>query len=101
MKTIAELLALRKEYETLNTKLAELTPEELAQVAGGHSGPESGLRSNRTPEEAAGVPISERMRGQLPGELAAATNSQDSTVVKPIPDALQLTPEELLKKLMQ
>ena len=35
MKTKEELNALKEEVETLNEKLAELTEEELAQVAGG------------------------------------------------------------------
>ena len=35
MKTKEELNALKEEVETLNKKLAELTDEELAQVAGG------------------------------------------------------------------
>ena len=35
MKTKEELNALKKEVESLNKKLAELTDEELAQVTGG------------------------------------------------------------------
>ena len=35
MKTPEELNVLKEEIETLNKKLAELTKEELAQVAGG------------------------------------------------------------------
>ena len=35
MKTKEELNALKEEVETLNKKLAELSEEELAQVAGG------------------------------------------------------------------
>lgn len=35
MKTAEELNALREEVETLNRKLAELSEEELRQVAGG------------------------------------------------------------------
>ena len=35
MKTPEELNALKSEVETLNKKLAELTDEELAQIAGG------------------------------------------------------------------
>ena len=35
MKTPEELASLRREVEALNTKLAELTEDELAQVAGG------------------------------------------------------------------
>ena len=35
MKTPEELASLRREVEALNTKLSELTDEELAQVAGG------------------------------------------------------------------
>lgn len=38
MKTPEELNALKKEIETLNKKLSELTEEELKQVAGGDSG---------------------------------------------------------------
>ena len=38
MKTKEELNALKEEVETLNKKLAELTDEELAQVAGGAAG---------------------------------------------------------------
>ena len=37
MKTAEELNALKKEVETLNKKLAELTEEELTQVSGGCS----------------------------------------------------------------
>lgn len=35
MKTKEELQELKKEYETLNQKLAELTEDELKQVVGG------------------------------------------------------------------
>ena len=35
MKTVEELNALKEEVETLNKKLAELSEEELEQVAGG------------------------------------------------------------------
>ena len=35
MKTKEELNALREEVEAMNRKLAELTEEELAQIAGG------------------------------------------------------------------
>ena len=35
MKSKEELTALKEEVETLNKKLAELTEEELKQVAGG------------------------------------------------------------------
>ena len=38
MKTKEELNALKEEVETVNKKLAELTEEELAQVAGGYTG---------------------------------------------------------------
>ncbi len=38
MKTKEELNALHEEYESMNKKLAELTEEELAQVAGGAGG---------------------------------------------------------------
>ena len=34
-KTNEELNELKKEVETVNEKLAELTPEEIAQVSGG------------------------------------------------------------------
>lgn len=37
MKTPEELNALKKEFESLNRKLAELTEEELRQVTGGVS----------------------------------------------------------------
>ncbi len=37
MKTKKELDAIKKELETLNEKMKELTDEELAQVAGGIS----------------------------------------------------------------
>ena len=36
MKTKEELNALKEEVETVSRKLAELTEEELTQVAGGH-----------------------------------------------------------------
>ena len=35
MKTLEELKALKEEVENLNKKLAELSEEELTQVAGG------------------------------------------------------------------
>ena len=35
MKTKEELNALKKEVEAVNEKLAELTPEEIAQITGG------------------------------------------------------------------
>ena len=35
MKTKEELNALKEEVESVNEKLAELTPEEIAQVSGG------------------------------------------------------------------
>ena len=37
MKTKEELDALKEEVEAVNEKLAELTPEEIAQVNGGRS----------------------------------------------------------------
>ena len=45
-KTQEELNALKKEVETLNNKLKELTDEELKQVAGGHGAPASNLPLN-------------------------------------------------------
>ena len=36
-KTKEELDALKEEVEAVNEKLAELTPEEIAQVNGGHA----------------------------------------------------------------
>ena len=42
MKTKEELTALKEEVETLNKKLAELTEEELKQVAGGDDVPLGG-----------------------------------------------------------
>ena len=38
MKTKEELSAIKAEVETLNKKLAELSEDELAQVAGGYNG---------------------------------------------------------------
>ena len=38
-KTKEELNELKKEVETVNEKLAELTPEEIAQVSGGRVAP--------------------------------------------------------------
>lgn len=64
MKTKEELNSIRKEIESLSRKLAELTEEELAQVAGGgiessnvvgylakmpHSGTDNAGVSARTP----------------------------------------------------
>ena len=40
MKTKEELDALKKEVESVNEKLQELTPEELEQVTGGGKNPE-------------------------------------------------------------
>ena len=37
MKSKEELNALKEEVEAVNEKLAELTPEEIAQVTGGKS----------------------------------------------------------------
>ena len=46
MKTKEELNALKEEVETLNKKLAELTEEELVQVAGGEQlNPEEPIRN--------------------------------------------------------
>ena len=36
-KSKEELNALKKEVEAVNEKLQELTPEEIAQVSGGHA----------------------------------------------------------------
>ncbi len=44
MKTKEELNAIKEEVEAVNEKLAELTPEEIAQVNGGR-GPVGGLRA--------------------------------------------------------
>ena len=44
MKTKEELNALKEEVETLNSKLAELSEDELKQVSGGVS--ESGILDN-------------------------------------------------------
>ena len=38
MKTKEELNTIKEEVETLNEKLQELTPEEIAQVSGGKTG---------------------------------------------------------------
>lgn len=38
MKTQEELKELREEYESLSTKLKELTQEELSMVTGGYGG---------------------------------------------------------------
>ena len=53
MKTPEELSALKEEVETLNKKLAELTDEELAQVAGGwvYQDIEISLESENSEEE--------------------------------------------------
>ena len=51
MKTAEELNALKEEVETLNKKLAELSVEELEQVAGGSDNieaPELRWRNNTT-----------------------------------------------------
>ena len=42
MKTKEELNALKEEVEAVNEKLAELTPEEIAQVTGGVAPPRLG-----------------------------------------------------------
>ena len=42
MKTKEELNALKEEVEAVNEKLAELTPEEIAQVSGGLVAPRRG-----------------------------------------------------------
>ena len=49
MKTKEELNALKEEVETLNKKLAELTEEELAQVAGGGEGKKAPLNMTTCP----------------------------------------------------
>lgn len=46
MKTPNELNALRKEFEELKKKLAELTDEELEQVTGGDDSQDSGYNPN-------------------------------------------------------
>lgn len=52
MKTPEELNALKEEVETLNKKLAELSEDELAQVAGGSvdSDPQKYLEGILNPE---------------------------------------------------
>ena len=47
MKTAEELNALKEEVETLNKKLADLTEEELAQVAGGIVPPALNIAAER------------------------------------------------------
>ena len=59
MKTKEELNALKEEVETLNKKLAELTDEELAQVAGGwvYQDIEISLESENSEEEKRGYNV--------------------------------------------
>lgn len=38
MRTKEELSALKKEMQTMNRKLSELSEDELTQIVGGHSG---------------------------------------------------------------
>ena len=54
MKTKEELNALKEEIETLNKKLAELTEEELKQVAGGDVPPELDTKHHY---ELSGAPV--------------------------------------------
>ena len=74
-----------------------LSDDKLEKVSGGRSlQPEQsdsltrlqeGLHINRSADDAAGLSISEKMRGQLPGMDAAATNSQDGiALVDPYPE---------------
>ena len=59
MKTREELNALKEEVETLNAKLAELSEEELAQVAGGwvYQDIEISLESKNSEEEKKGYNV--------------------------------------------
>ena len=68
MKTKEELNALKKEVETLNKKLAELTEDELKQVAGGwHLGDDWGAEGyfNQDQENALRDELKETLRDQL------------------------------------
>ena len=51
MKTKEELNTLKKEVEALNTKLSELSEEELAQIVGGASGCVDSLRGAQECDE--------------------------------------------------
>ena len=62
MKTKEELNALKEEVEAVNEKLAELTPEEIAQVSGG-----VGARVHVTHIEAGAELGSERVSQEFPG----------------------------------
>ena len=55
MKSKEELNSIKKEVETVNKKLAELTPEEIAQVPGGV------VRPVRTHQHAVGPAVFERI----------------------------------------
>ena len=50
MKSKEELNALKEEVETVNEKLAELTPEEIAQVNGGGTGDRPIPEQKRRPQ---------------------------------------------------
>ena len=61
-KSREELKALKEEVESANEKLAELTPEEIAQVSGG-----VGARVHVTHIEAGAELGSERVSQEFPG----------------------------------
>ena len=86
-----------------------LNEEKLEKVTGGVTLPgqsdslerlQNGLNINRNPDDAAGLSISERMRGQLGGLDEAATNSQDGIgLVNVDQEQIRREQQEALRKL--
>ena len=66
MKTKEELTALKEEVETLNKKLAELSEDELAQVAGGKDAPPAPDLTFELPSKY--LPKPEPLRPKFPPE---------------------------------
>ena len=66
MKTKEELNILKEEVETMNKKLAELTEEELKQVAGGIISPPTLELGHELPSKY--KPKPEPLRSKLPWE---------------------------------
>ena len=60
MKTKEELNALRQEVENLGKKLAELTEEELSQVAGGCT-----FKNNETVMQGGAIALYEKITGTV------------------------------------
>ena len=66
MKTKEELIALKNEFEALNARLAQLTDEELAQVAGGLGSGEAASFGKKKPPLVVDATAGDKRRPPLP-----------------------------------